>query len=58
MDTDKMLDIALEMRQWLVRQNIDEIEAEIICGLCADRIKCERYYKTYDLDKVEMRIKR
>ena len=58
MDFDKMMDIALEMRQWLVEQGIGQAEGEIICSLCADRIRCERYYKTYDLDKVEMRLKR
>jgi hypothetical protein len=58
MEFNKMMDIVLEMRQWLVKQGIGQAEGEIICSLCADRIRCERYYNTFDMNKVQMRLKR
>lgn len=58
MSMDKMLDLAIEMKDWLVKKNVEAMEGEMICRLCEDRLRSERYYKTFDLDKVEMRLKR
>lgn len=50
-ETNDLLDIALKVKDLLKREGLSQMDAEIVCDLAKDRIRCERYYKTYDLDK-------